>query len=85
MRDPELQLYHRRGSTISIVEVDLCYWALQPDINQDYIFPTLRVEGSVVFENSSKEPEGFEFSRYYNAVEPQEYAKSKIYAHYLFE
>ncbi|THB74035.1 MAG: hypothetical protein D3926_22730 [Desulfobacteraceae bacterium] len=85
MQDPELKMYGTCGSAISIQKVDLCYWALQPDVNQDYIFPTLRVEGNVVYENSSKEPEGFEFSRYYNAVAPQEYARSQIYAHYLVE
>lgn len=83
MHDTELQLYLQRGSQIALQQVDLVYWAMRPEANQDYVFPALRVDGSVVFTESLNEPEGFEFSRLYNAAMPQQYAASQIYADYL--
>lgn len=85
VQDPELRLYHQRGSSIELQQVDLVYLALGPDIHQDYVFPTLRVDGNVMFKSPSPEREGFEFSRFYHAATPQDYATSKLYAHYLVE
>lgn len=79
--DKELLLHKRKGSSIKLSKIDLIYFSFSPFKYQDYLFPALRVVGSVVPQKNRLE--GFEISRYYNAAAPKSYIKAGIYADYL--
>lgn len=80
-QDRELVLYHEKQHSIKLTRVDLVYFALPPFNYQEYVFPSLRVVGSVISEENKRE--GFEFARFYNAAPPRSYAKADLYADYL--
>lgn len=85
VRDPGLRAHHKRGGVIELHKVDLVYWAFRPEINQDYIFPVLRVHASVAYKDAANVREGFGFSRCYNAVTQRDCAAAQIHAHYLVD
>jgi len=82
--DKEVRLYHERGYTVELTEMELVYYSLPPFMYQEYVFPALRVIGSVFPGTSENEKrQGFEFARYFHVVSAEEYAKAGLYADYL--
>jgi len=82
-RDGELTLYHEKKHKIQLRKIELIYYALPPSRYQEFVFPAMRIIGSVTPISKNADRNGFEFARYYHIVHPDEYVKAEFYAHYL--
>lgn len=82
-KDRELSLYHERKHKIRLTKMDLVYYSLPPFMFQEYVFPALRVIGSVSLGSAKKKNQGFEFARYFHVAPAKAYAKANLYADYL--
>lgn len=81
-KDKELVHYRKSDFKLRLDGAHLAYYALPPTKSQRVLFPVFRVTGS--FAKQTKEGlEGFDFSKYYHAVNPKDYIDLDIQGYYL--
>jgi hypothetical protein len=82
-RDSEIKLSLEKKQIIILREIQLVYYSLPLFKFQRFLFPPLRINGSVEKSDKEKNRNGFEFARYYHVMDPDIYIKSELYSQYL--
>lgn len=78
--DPELELYHAAGHSVTVTRIELVYLALPVFVRQAHLFPALEIDGVV---SEGRKGIGFEFGRFHHAAPPEAYAKADLAGSYL--
>ncbi|MCL1587295.1 MAG: hypothetical protein M3092_02670 [Actinomycetia bacterium] len=72
LKDPELLMYHEKGSRIEVTELTFGYLALPAMVTQEILLPSFSVAGTVRLRDDKMEY--FEFARYHHAVSVDQYS-----------
>jgi hypothetical protein len=80
LTDPELDLYHAAGHSVTVTRIELVYLALPVFVRQAHLFPAFEIEGVV---SEGKKGISFNFGRYHHAATPQAYAAADLAGSYL--
>jgi hypothetical protein len=77
LNDPELMMYHERGSRIEVTDLTFGYLALPAMVPQTTLLPSFSVAGTVELRDDKMGY--FEFARYHHAVSVDDYREIGLF------